>query len=61
MRAAGIRVVDATEGGLAKAHTEAATLAEALAAVSDDAPVRLPAVPPRASIRGADAAGDAAG
>ncbi|BAM02525.1 hypothetical protein PSMK_03660 [Phycisphaera mikurensis NBRC 102666] len=44
MRRAGVRVVDATEGGLAKEHAEVAPLRETLAELVDPAatPVRLP-------------------
>ena len=50
LKEAGVRVVDATEGGLVKAHAEVATLAEALAeAAAPPAPpappVSLPPVP----------------
>ena len=45
LRAAGVRVVDATEGGLVKAHAEPLTLAEALAGVAGEDPVTLPPAP----------------
>ncbi len=62
MRAAGMRVVDATEGGLVKAHTEAATLAEALAAVPErEARAAAGGAAADAGRRGAESTGDAAG
>ena len=43
---AGQRIIDCTEGGMPKAHAAAMPFADALAAVADDGPIRLPAPPP---------------
>lgn len=40
--AQGLRVIDATEGGITKAHTEIATLKQVLGAIPPGPPIRLP-------------------